>query len=152
MLFDDQDRPIAAIPAEPEQTTPKQLPPYEEVVPSSDVVARVEELRSEVDSEGFSTSTKERIGEPILLTRSSETEIWAVQAASFAKVENARNFRQELRDGGFEAFVSSAKNNGGTIMHRVAVGPMLKQSDAEEIAATIGQRFDVAPQLVEMIP
>jgi DedD protein len=152
MLFDDDNTPTPAIPAEPETRTAKVLAPYDEVVPRSDIVARVEALRSEVDEDGFSTATKERVGEPILLTRSGETEIWAVQAASFAKVENARNFRQELRNAGFEAFVSSAKNNRAVIMHRVAVGPLSKQADAEEIASRIGGLFGVTPQLVEMIP
>jgi DedD protein len=152
MLFDEDNRPIPAIPTEPEQAMPKPIPAYDNVVPSSDVVAKVEALRAEVDSEGFSTSTKERIGEPILLTTSNETEVWAVQAASFAKVDNARNFRQELRDAGYEAFVSSAKNASGTIMHKVAIGPLLKKTDADDIATKISDAFEISPQLVEMIP
>ena len=58
----------------------------------------------------------------------------------------------ELRDAGFEAFVSSAKNPSGTVMHRVAVGPLLKKADADEMTASIERGFDVSPQIVEMIP
>ena len=152
MLFDGETTSIEPIPPAPASQPVKQLPAYEDVVPSSDVVARVEALSAEVDEDGFSTSTKERFGEPILLTTSSETEVWAVQAASFAKVDNARNFRQQLRDAGFEAFVSSAKNSSGTVMHRVAVGPLLKRADADAISEQVGARFEVSPQIVEMIP
>ena len=152
MFFDGETTSIEPIPPAPQVQPMRQLPAYEDVVPSSDVVARVQALSDEVDEDGFSTSTKERFGEPILLTSSSETEVWAVQAASFAKVENARNFRQRLRDAGLEAFVSSAKNSSGTIMHRVAVGPLLKHADAKTLQDKISQEFDVSPQIVEMIP
>ena len=152
MFFDGETTTIEPIPPAPATQPTQQLPAYDEVAPSTDVVARVRALSDEVDKDGFSTSTQERFGEPILLTSSSETEVWAVQAASFAKVDNARNFRQRLRDAGFEAFVSSAKNSSGTIMHRVAVGPLLKHTDAESIRDTIERDFDISPQIVEMIP
>lgn len=152
MIFDGERKPVRAIPPPVEIARNDPLPAYDDVVPDTDVVARVEALQAEVDEDGFSTSTRERIGEPILLTPSSETDVWAVQAGSFAKVDNAFNFRQELRDEGFEAFVSSAKNTSGTVMHRVAVGPLLKRADADDISARISKRFSISPQIVEMIP
>lgn len=152
MFFDEPGEAIPAMPVKPASQSRPALPDYGEVVPNSDVQVRVRALEKEVDDEGYSTSTLERIGEPILLTPTEETEIWAVQAASFAQMENARNFRSQLREMGLEAFVSSAKNTSGTVMYRVAVGPMLKRADAEQMTNQIADQFDLAPKLVEMVP
>lgn len=152
MFFDEPREEIPAIPVKSATQVRPVLPDYSEVVPDSDVQDRVRALEKEVDDEGYSTSTLERIGEPILLTPNEETEIWAVQAASFAQVENARNFRSQLREMGLEAFVSSARNASGTVMHRVAVGPMLKRADAEQMTNQIADQFDLSPKVVEMVP
>ena len=156
MIFDEPDVAPGKIPPVPSQTSMNDanaVAAYGEVVPETDVVARVNALQGEVDDQGFSRATGERIGEPILLTPSSATEVWAVQAASFEKIDNAHRFRQALRDAGYEAFVSSAKKNrSGAIMHRVAVGPLLVRTDAVRIGTEIEASFSVKPQLVEMIP
>jgi cell division septation protein DedD len=155
MIFDEPGIAPHNIPPVPSQISisdANAVAAYADAVPETDVVARVSALQGEVDEQGFSRTTGERIGEPILLTPSSVTEVWAVQAGSFEKIDNARGLRQDLRDAGYEAFVSSAKNRSGAIMHRVAVGPLLERTDATRIGNEIETSFAVKPQLVEMIP
>ncbi len=158
MLFDGEPAPLQTPPAvPPAQTVSQAVPDFADLVPTSDVVERVEALRAEVDSEGFDTATGTRFGEPILATPSEagETEqaerVWAVQAASFASQENARSFRQQLRTAGYEAFISTVKS-GGEQRHRVAVGPLLSAVDADAIKNNIAQEFDVEPTVMEMTP
>ncbi len=124
---------------------------YEEIVPLSDVVERVDELRGEVDDEGFTTSTGERFGEPVLVPITDETKIWAVQAGAFSDLDNAHDLRAALRNKGLEAFLSTIKTSDGQL-HRVAVGPLLARADADRIRAKIDGEFDLAPQIVEMRP
>ncbi len=153
MLFDGAGAPMHEIPVQPQYTEPPPaLPSFEDVVPTTDVVTRVESLREEVDDDGYSTDTDTRFGEPVLKRPGASTTVWAVQAASFANLENARAFREDLREAGFEAFISTVKDtssNSGE-MHRVAVGPLLSNVDAAEIQAAVGDKFNVDPTLMEM--
>ena len=48
--------------------------------------------------------------------------------------------------------MSSAKNDTGTVMHRVAVGPLLLRADAEQMTNQIADLFDLSPKIVEMVP
>ncbi|MFT7651736.1 MAG: DedD protein [Limisphaerales bacterium] len=158
MVFDGGGYPAETIPPIPliprsSEITP--TPTYDEVVPTTSVVAEVAELAAEVDDFGFSSETGEKFGEPILIPANSETEIWAVQAASFAKIGNARSLRQALRELGLEAFISTAvdpADDKSPPRHRVAVGPLLERRDGVAIVEQIRQAFDVEPQLVEMQP
>ena len=151
MLFDGAGVDLPGAPAMPAaETRGPPLPVYEEVVPATDVVERVTALADEVDADGFSAEGT-RFGEPVLQQPDDATAVWAVQAASFADVENARLFREELRALNLESFISSRKRSG-EIMHRVAVGPFLEKDDAEAVLTRIERSFDVGPVLVEMLP
>ncbi len=152
MLFDGAGVTLPdAPPAPPVQTAQPPLPLYEEVVPATDVVAQVSALSSEVDADGFSIEDGTRFGEPVLRTPSEGTSVWAVQAGSFADIENARSLREHLRGDGLEAFISSVKSED-QVMHRVAVGPYLARADAETAQRQIDGQLDVVPVLVEMSP
>ena len=131
---------------------PKPLPDFADVVPTSDVVTRVEDLREEIDDNGFSSDSGTRFGEPVLQPEDSNTTIWAVQTASFASRENAVAFRLRLREGGYEAFISTVKDSSSDSgrMHRVAIGPLLSDLDASDIRTAVGEKFDVSPTVVEM--
>lgn len=151
MLFDGPRPPVAPIPTQPPtQISTPTIPPFDEVVPDTDVVAQVEQLRAEVDEEGFDRAHGTRFGEPILNETQAGTEVWAVQAGSFAKASNAQGFRDQLRAEGFEAFISTAKNSQQQVIHRVAVGPMLDQQAANRVVEQISQQFAVQARLVEM--
>ncbi len=157
MLFDG----APTVPSPRTQTPPpmpvpepgdSKVPAYDDVVPDSDVVARVERLKAEVDEDGFSTDTGTRFGEPVLTAVDETTAVWAVQAATFASFENAANFRESLRTSGFEAFISTVKESdaGAVVLYRVAVGPYLSHNDVSAAAELIGERFSVTPQVVAM--
>jgi cell division septation protein DedD len=124
--------------------------PYDEVVPQTDVVARVQELKAEIDDEGFAEASGTRFGEPILRPITQDSDVYAVQAASFAQLDNAQAFREALRGGGFEAFISTGKSAAGVLVHRVAVGPLLSRADAEQMQASISDKFTVEARVMEL--
>ena len=153
MLFDGAGAPMKEAPLQPQLAyTPKPLPNFEDVVPTSDVVTRVEDLREEIDDSGFTSDSGTRFGEPVLQPVDSNTTIWAVQTGSFASRENALSFRVKLREAGYEAFISTVKDRSSDSgrMHRVAIGPLLSDLDANDIREAVGKKFDVAPTIVEM--
>ena len=123
---------------------------YDDIVPDSDVVARVSALHAEIDAEGFSNVDGTRFGEPRLAPVTDQTSVWAVQAGSFAKLDNARNFRGTVRDLGYEAFISSAKDPAGRLHHRVAVGPLLELADARTIRQALEDKLEVGAQIMEL--
>ena len=61
-----------------------------------------------------------------------ETRIWAVQVASFKDSARARTLRNSLRQQSFEAFLSTVQQND-EVLYRVAVGPLLNESDAQRM-------------------
>ncbi|XOV81848.1 MAG: SPOR domain-containing protein [bacterium] len=157
MIFDGAGTQISAPPPTPSISLPRDTPAaqalaeFDDVVPVTDVVARVEALRDEVDEEGFDTSTQTRFGEPVLAQANEQTRVWAVQAASFASKDNALAFQQTLRDAGYEAFTSTVRgNSSGEELVRVAVGPLLNVDEAQTIQGQIEERFNVESALVEM--
>jgi cell division septation protein DedD len=115
-------------------------------------VERVQALHDEIDEQGFVNDSGTRFGEPVLLPADGDTAVWAVQAASFASLDNARAFREDLREEGFEAFISTVRGDdgAGSPMYRVAVGPLLSMADAEQMQANIGARFELQPTVMEM--
>lgn len=136
MLFDGKG-------AEPLDIEPLNVPPglpevaaLETVAPSSDLPQRVAELAEQVDADGFLRDSGARVGEPVLTEPDPDTTIWAVQVASFRDPQRARTLRNELRTQGFEAFLSTVKRDDD-VLHRVAVGPLLSEADAEALKETL---------------
>ncbi len=153
MLFDGAGVPIREAPAMPQApAVSAQVPRFDDVVPASDVVERVSTLREEVSDEGFVSADGTRVGEPKLFPADRDTAVWAVQAASFAQQKNARSFRERLRAAGYEAFISTVKQDNNSILHRVAVGPLLDRADADNMRQVIMEQFSVQPAVVEMEP
>ena len=126
------------------------IPSFDEVASESDVVEVVEELKSAVDEDGFSTENGTLFGQPVLVPLSSDSKVFSVQAASFKIVDNANNLRDKLRAAGYEAFISSMKNKEGVIIHRVAVGPLLDKKDAEQMRLSIDNEFSLEAQIMEL--
>ena len=148
MLFDGDG--VAGVQLEPIETdyVPPMVQPFDEVVPDSDVVERVAELRAEVDEQGFHRGTGARLGEPVLSVPGDATEAWAVQLASFSDQDNAREFRDRLRADGYEAFEASYKPAAGGVMHRVAVGPLLNSSRAELLREELATRYETEARIM----
>ena len=127
-----------------------EIPSFDEVASESDVVEVIEELKSAVDEDGFSTENGTLFGQPVLVPLSSDSKVFSVQAASFKIVNNANNLRDKLRVAGYEAFISSMKNKEGAIIHRVAVGPLLDKKDAEQMRISIDNEFSLEAQIMEL--
>ena len=126
------------------------IPSFDEVASESDVIEVIEELKSTVDEDGFSTENGTLFGQPVLVPLSSDSKVFSVQAASFKIVDNANNLRDKLRAAGYEAFISSMKNKEGAIIHRVAVGPLLDKKDAEQMRISIDNEFSLEAQIMEL--
>ena len=133
------------------------LPIYDEVVPASDVVEKVTQLRAKVDSKGFSTEPHRTLfGEPILTPVRLASSVFAVQLATFVKLDNARAFREKLRAESRAAFVSSflvvgrGTNKVEKVRYRVAVGPLLSHTGADELRDVLAKKYDVDAIVVDM--
>jgi cell division protein FtsN len=159
MLLDGAGLPAKRLPDLPvEDTLPKVRPPATQA-PESDFVSRVEQLREQVDQDGFLTDSGTRFGEPVLtpepvvtpepvLSRgSANTGAWAVQVASFARAANAEDFRARLREDGYEAFISTARSDD-QVLSRVAVGPLLDRQRGETLRRELSARYDVEARLM----
>lgn len=103
-----------------------------EIAPATDLPSRVAELETQVNPDGYYTDTGARVGEPVLTAPDQKTRIWAVQVASFKDPERARSLRNSLRQEGYEAFLSTVQQND-EVLNRVAVGPLLNESDAQQM-------------------
>ena len=147
MLFDGEGIPSVELEALPPPAPAPEVEPLEGIAPASDYVERIQELREQVDESGFDVETGTRFGEPVLSDPEPATAAWAVQVASFADQENARNFRAQLREQGFEAFISTTNTND-ELRHRVAVGPVLNESDAQALRAQLSELLDLEARLM----
>jgi DedD protein len=148
MLLDGAGLPVRELPAllEPtEQTLPDTVPVP--AAPESDFVARVEQLRRQVDDDGYLTDSGTRFGEPVLTDSTAGTDAWAVQVASFSDAGNAESFRTRLREDGYEAFISTAKHDG-QVLSRVAVGPLLDAQRAQSLRSELSARYDLEARLM----
>lgn len=127
------------------------IPSFNEVAPESDVAMVIEDLKSAIDQEGFSKENDTLFGQPVLLPINSASKVFSVQAASFRILNNAIGLRDKLRSAGYEAFISSSKDREGTIVHRVAVGPLLDKADAEQMSLSIDAEFLLKTQIMELV-
>ena len=148
MLFDGDG--IATVQVEPIQIdfVPDTVPRFETTVPASDFAERVAQLRREVDDEGFHHATGTRIGEPVLSAPDDATDVWALQVASFAERNNALDFRDRLRNDGYEAFLTAYKPPGAVVMIRVAIGPFLDEPRAERLQRELSERYEIDARLM----
>lgn len=148
MLFDGEGlAPVDIAPVTIDSQAMPQVKKLEEVAPASDVVARVDELRDQVDDAGFQTVNNTRFGEPVLSVPVDNTDVWAVQVASLQNVDNARKLRSDLRDRGYEAFISTVKSDE-EVLNRVAVGPLLSEAEARRIQQQLSQALSLEVRLM----
>ena len=114
---------------------------------------KVEGIRETVDPDGYWVDNGTRFGEPILLPTREETEVFAVQLATFDEERNARKLREQLLGDGEEAFISQYKQRGiggEKIRYRVAVGPMLSHTLAKKKRISYSQIYGVEAIVVAM--
>lgn len=168
MVLDGAGLPARDLPVLPAAAELPEVEPLSAEAPESDFVARVEQLKAQVDEDGFLTDSGTRFGEPVLTPgegaadrsaapapgsrdasgrRATDGQAWAVQVASFAEVDNAESFRGRLRRDGYEAFISTARLDGD-VVRRVAVGPLLDRGRAETLRGELAARYDVQARLM----
>jgi len=151
LMLDDSQVEINELPdLEIEEGSLIRVPSFDEVTPKSDVVEVIEELKNQVDEDGYSRVNGTRFGQPVLIPFSASSKVFAVQAGSFELSKNADTLVDRLRAVGYEAFISSKKTNKGLIIHRVAVGPLLDKKDAEEMRVSIDQQFQLDARIMEL--
>ena len=125
----------------------------EQACADSKLQEKVDGIREMVDADGYWVENGTRFGEPILLPIGDETEVFAVQLATFDEQVNARKMRERLLGDGEEAFISQYKQRGlggEKIRYRVAVGPMLSHTLAKEKRTSYTQTYGVEAIVVAM--
>ena len=129
---------------------------FDQAVPATDLIDRVRQLAAEVDADGYNTQDGTRFGEPILQEMTESSRVLAVLVDQHNDITEARALRQQMRDQGYEAFISTAKlevggeNSSENIVHRVAIGPLLSHTEAEEMRDDISRANNLNARVVEM--
>ena len=106
-------------------------------------------MRELADSENYSLDSGTLFGEPVMGPVNEQTQVFAIRVKSFDLLEDARLFRETLRDNGHDAFISSAKEVladnilSEVVDHGVFVGPFLKVADTDEVLESINIQFGV---------
>tara|TARA_Y100000766_G_C18777778_1_gene541684 strand:- start:291 stop:896 length:606 start_codon:yes stop_codon:yes gene_type:complete len=119
----------------------------------SDLPSKMREL---ADSENYSLDSGTRFGEPVIGPVNEQTQVFAIRVKSFDLLEDARLFRETLRDNGHDAFISSAKEVladnilSEVVDHGVFVGPFLQVADTDEVLESINIQFGVESSVVGM--
>ena len=119
----------------------------------SDLPSKMREL---ADPENYSLDSGTRFGEPVMGPVNEQTQVFAIRVKSFDLLEDARLFRETLRDNGHDAFISSAKEVladnilSEVVDHGVFVGPFLKVADTDEVLESIKIQFGVESSVVGM--
>ena len=113
-------------------------------------------MRELADSENYSLDSGTRFGEPVMGPVNEQTQVFAIRVKSFELLEDARLFRETLRDNGHDAFISSAKELladnvlSEVVDHGVFVGPFLKVADTDEVLESINIQFGLESSVVGM--
>ena len=129
---------------------------FDQAIPATDLIDRVRQLAAEVDADGYNTQDGTRFGEPILQEMTESSRVLAVLVDQRNDITDARALRQQMRDQGYEAFISTAKlevggeNSSENIVHRVAIGPLLSHTEAEEMRDDISRANNLNARVVEM--
>tara|TARA_B100000902_G_scaffold388230_1_gene433501 strand:- start:768 stop:1373 length:606 start_codon:yes stop_codon:yes gene_type:complete len=129
---------------------------FDQAVPATDLIDRVRQLAAEVDADGYNTQDGTRFGEPILQEMTESSRVLAVLVDQRNDITEARALRQQMRYQGYEAFISTAKlevggeNSSENIVHRVAIGPLLSHTEAEEMRDDISRANNLNARVVEM--
>ncbi len=122
------------------------------VVVEEEVMALAEPLIEATDDQGFRTDTGVRFGDPAFLPashpRADSWSSWGIQVGSFGNAENAYELRRLLRADGHHVSLSEVKVRGGRVT-RVAVGPVLRQADAERLREEFAQMYGLDSILVK---
>ena len=113
-------------------------------------------MRELADPENYSLDSGTLFGGSVMGPINEQTQVFAIRVKSFDLLEDARLFRETLRDNGHDAFISSAKEVladnllSEVVDHGVFVGPFLKVADTDEVLESINIQFGVESSVVGM--
>ena len=99
------------------------------------------------ESVGVTTSEPVFSREVPQLDRAGLPQVWVVQLASFADVENARNLLARLQSAGYKAYIRSVVGDQGG-RSRVLVGPWVVRARADETQTELQAQFQLAGMVV----
>lgn len=119
----------------------------------SNMQDQIQQMRDQVDADGYWIDNGTRFGEPILTPIRADTATFAVQLATFDEQSNARKLREQVRSDGDEAFMSQYKHRSlgsEKVRYRVAVGPMLSHTLAKDKRASYSEKYGVEAIVVAM--
>lgn len=71
-------------------------------------------------------------------------EAWVIQVGVFGQQANAENFKEKLQKDGHKAYLKKVKTKKGDL-HRLLVGPLLIEADAEKSRDQIAKKYKVKP-------
>ena len=178
MLLDGAGLPARHLPDLPMEPSLPEIQPMPDRPPESDFVARVEQLRAQVDEDGFLTDSGTRFGEPVLTradpapdeapSRQTEVEEGVAgeaplprqpqpnRSATPAWAVQVASFAQA---GNAEDFRARLRKDGyeafistakadERVMSRVAVGPLLDRERAESLQRELSARYEVEARLM----
>lgn len=160
MLFDPAAPTAVELPTAAVDAEVPTLGPPPTILSDEGFIADAQAEEARVDEDGYDRDSGGRIGEPVLVEPSESSSpaaaepgsgaqpLWAVQVAAFADRANARAFRDQLKKDGYSAFTTSIKRSG-SILHRVAVGPLVSRSDAESERQALARRYELEAIIVE---
>lgn len=72
---------------------------------------------------------------------------WSVQVVALSSEAQAQEFQQRLRQQGYNAYVRVFSNG-----YAVLIGPVLHESDAKQLAASIAKQWQVNPLVTRFQP
>ncbi len=72
---------------------------------------------------------------------------WSVQIANLINAAQAQDLQDRLRQQGYNAYIREF-NNASVVF----VGPILNESDAKHVAATLARQWQVSPSVVRFQP
>lgn len=146
MFFDEPMKLNVDLPQEELADLDEFDPPILDIPDDRPIVEAEQAVTSLVD-DGHLVESGTRVGEPILTFNADKASQWAVQLASFAKLENAENLRSTVESDGHRAWISSATVNEDKV-HRVVVGPFIKRGDAQDTVTQFHDNYQVDPIVV----
>lgn len=178
MLLDGAGLPARELADLPMDDSPPDVQPLAAQPPESNYVARVQQLRDEVDQDGFLTGSGTHFGEPVLTPGDAAGSVRSDSGASRPQSGDRKPAAADrpgtggaateawavqvasfARAANAEEFRTRLRKDGyeafistarldGQVLSRVAVGPLLDRKRAETLRGELTARYDVQARLM----
>jgi cell division septation protein DedD len=139
LLFDPQTKPLT-LPEDILAAKPQVLPQASQAVPQAAhapiQAAPAPEGGQPLEQAG-GPAVEQSGTEPPAQIQGVADGSWAVQVAASRDEADARRIRRRYEGWGFPAFISSGRSQDGAQWHRVRIGPVASQEDAQNLRGLI---------------